>query len=430
MGCMTDTGRRIAALFPALLLSACQWQPAQNSSALLIIGTGLVVLGVVVALQLKLRRGWLDETLRRVKRAEKKSQREADLKVREVRQEMEQRVREIQQRTSEDLEKRIQEIQQQAKQDLGEQVRQERESARQSVVRAVQETRETARREVEQKVREAEDRLQQPAPSPAPADMVLDEELVPGTPEMAAPAEEELPAEIPVDLGLDLPDDATEREVDLSDPDAREEFERLVLEETERKAEEAERRQAHKQAVKRVKQQFQRRESARKATQEQAPGGFDEMPTAVHQETPDDLAPARQDALDTDVTEPVAAADAELPVVLLAEDSRTMRQIFKLVLAGEPCKLVSVPSGREAVDMAREIHPALVIADLSLDDHDGYYICKQLKADPALARVPVVLLHGASTPHDEDRAQAVGADGELEKPFHSQDLVDKIKDYL
>ena len=119
----------------------------------------------------------------------------------------------------------------------------------------------------------------------------------------------------------------------------------------------------------------------------------------------------------------------DLPEIILAEDSNTMRKIFTMVLAGEPCTLITVPSGREALEKARQIRPALMIADLSMDD-DGYYVCREMKADPALAEIPVLLLHSPLNPLDEDRAGAVGADGDIEKPFDSVDLLEKVRNYL
>ena len=116
-------------------------------------------------------------------------------------------------------------------------------------------------------------------------------------------------------------------------------------------------------------------------------------------------------------------------MIILAEDSNTMRKIFTMVLTGEPCELITVPSGREALEKAHKVLPALMIADLSMDD-DGYYVCREMKADPQLADIPVLLLHSQLNPLDEDRASAVGADGDIEKPFNSAGLLEKVRDYL
>jgi len=116
--------------------------------------------------------------------------------------------------------------------------------------------------------------------------------------------------------------------------------------------------------------------------------------------------------------------------ILLAEDSVTMRAIFNMVLAGENCDLTVVDSGKNAVTQAKEIIPDLVIADLSMDDFNGYEVCSALKSDSVLADIPVLLLHGASSIFDEAKAQNVGAAGDIVKPFLSQTLIGALKKHL
>ena len=112
--------------------------------------------------------------------------------------------------------------------------------------------------------------------------------------------------------------------------------------------------------------------------------------------------------------------------VLLVEDSATMRRAVQIVLAGEPYSLTTTPQGDEALSIAHEIVPDLVIADLSLADKDGYEICRELREDPILCGVPVLLLHGSSVQFDEARAEQVQATGAIAKPFASDELLEKV----
>jgi CheY-like chemotaxis protein len=121
-----------------------------------------------------------------------------------------------------------------------------------------------------------------------------------------------------------------------------------------------------------------------------------------------------------------AAQAGPLKRVLLIEDSSTMRQIFALALAGEPCALSTLSGGREALARARELRPDLIVADLSLDDVDGYEICREIRRDPELSRTPVLLLHGSSVKLDEARVREVQADQVLAKPFESDELLQTL----
>ena len=118
-------------------------------------------------------------------------------------------------------------------------------------------------------------------------------------------------------------------------------------------------------------------------------------------------------------------APGQQPKVLVIEDSATMRRVFEISLA-EDCIVTTIPAGAQAVATAQQMAPDVIIADCSLADLDGYQICAELRKDAALAQVPVLLCHGANAPFDAARAQQVGATDNLEKPFATQDLVDKV----
>lgn len=107
-----------------------------------------------------------------------------------------------------------------------------------------------------------------------------------------------------------------------------------------------------------------------------------------------------------------------------------MRQIFEMVLADENCAITAIARGNEALEHAREVQPHLIVADLTLDDQDGYQICDAVRRDAALGQVPVLLLYGPSVGYDEGRGRQVGASDALAKPFGSQELVDKVNALL
>jgi CheY-like chemotaxis protein len=121
------------------------------------------------------------------------------------------------------------------------------------------------------------------------------------------------------------------------------------------------------------------------------------------------------------------AGAAKSARVLLVEDSKTMRKIVDMILAGEPYDLTTLEKGSEALSRAKELRPDVIIADLSLDDKNGYEICRDVRADDDLGQTPVILLHGSSSPIDQSKADEVGASDNLSKPFPSNDLLDKLK---
>jgi CheY-like chemotaxis protein len=114
--------------------------------------------------------------------------------------------------------------------------------------------------------------------------------------------------------------------------------------------------------------------------------------------------------------------------ILLAEDSITMQKIVQMTFAAEDFVITAVSSGEEAIQQAREAKPDLLIADLSMEGKGGYDLCAAVKADPDLADLPVLLLHGNAAPLDPVKAKSSKADGDIAKPFETQALIDKAKE--
>lgn len=116
--------------------------------------------------------------------------------------------------------------------------------------------------------------------------------------------------------------------------------------------------------------------------------------------------------------------------LLLADDSVTIQKVVGISFANEDVVLLTVDNGDDAVTRAQEARPDLVLADIAMPGKDGYEVCEAIKADPALRHIPVLLLSGTFETFDEDRARAVGADGNITKPFEAQALVDRVNDLL
>lgn len=116
--------------------------------------------------------------------------------------------------------------------------------------------------------------------------------------------------------------------------------------------------------------------------------------------------------------------------ILVAEDSITLQKVFQMTFAAEDFDVTSVSKGEEVIFRAKELKPDLVIADISLEGKSGYDISADIKADPSLATIPVLLLHGTSTPLDSAKLKVVKADGDVVKPFETQVLIEQVKSVI
>ena len=91
--------------------------------------------------------------------------------------------------------------------------------------------------------------------------------------------------------------------------------------------------------------------------------------------------------------------------ILLADDDPTQRKLGQLALANAGLKVILAEDGEAAVRLAQQCEPDGILSDVLMPGMDGFAACKAIRADPTLARVPIVLM-SAHYVEDEDRALA------------------------
>ncbi len=118
-----------------------------------------------------------------------------------------------------------------------------------------------------------------------------------------------------------------------------------------------------------------------------------------------------------------------MPATLLAvDDSRTMRKVLEMTFGGEDVRVVLAESADAAFSLMGSENPSIVVADAKLPGKSGYELCQAIKQiNPS---VPVLLLSSKQHPYDAAKGSAVRVDGNLEKPFDSQALIDRVKALL
>jgi len=116
--------------------------------------------------------------------------------------------------------------------------------------------------------------------------------------------------------------------------------------------------------------------------------------------------------------------------ILLADDSITIQKVVELTFSDGNYQVVCVSNGAQALKKIPDLRPDIVLLDVIMPEKSGYEVCEQLKADPATASIPVLLLTGTFEPFDRRRAEAAGASGHLTKPFESQVLVSRVEELI
>jgi CheY-like chemotaxis protein len=111
--------------------------------------------------------------------------------------------------------------------------------------------------------------------------------------------------------------------------------------------------------------------------------------------------------------------------LLAVDDSKTIRKVLEITFAGEEFNTVLAASADEALSLVRSQSPTVALVDAGLGTVNGYDLCQQIKAQsPGTA---VIVLSSKQQPYDKGRGGAAGADDFMDKPFDTQQLIDKVK---
>jgi CheY-like chemotaxis protein len=104
--------------------------------------------------------------------------------------------------------------------------------------------------------------------------------------------------------------------------------------------------------------------------------------------------------------------------VLLVDDALDSREMYAFFLRSAGYAVHEAIDGGDAVAIATELRPDVIVMDLSLPSVDGFTAIRQLVAHPETAAIPIVVLSGHTFPDDERRAKEAGAAAFLAKPCH------------
>jgi CheY-like chemotaxis protein len=116
--------------------------------------------------------------------------------------------------------------------------------------------------------------------------------------------------------------------------------------------------------------------------------------------------------------------------ILVADDDPDILSIVAMSLEAQGYTVYKAMNGREAVDLARQHRPDLVLMDMMMPLVSGYEAVGELKRDDATRQIPVVGLSAKAMASDMERATDVGIDGYITKPFRIAQVLSVIDGYL
>ena len=115
-----------------------------------------------------------------------------------------------------------------------------------------------------------------------------------------------------------------------------------------------------------------------------------------------------------------------LPTLLLVDDSPAIHRLLAVKLKNEGIDFVAAYSGPEALEIAKDVDPALVLLDVNMPDMDGVEVLHKLKADTKTHDIPVIMLSGDDDSEAKVRCFELGAMDYVTKPFQVAELRARI----
>ena len=126
----------------------------------------------------------------------------------------------------------------------------------------------------------------------------------------------------------------------------------------------------------------------------------------------------------------VSPVPADAKTVLVVEDNELNMKLFNDLLDAHGYKTLQTRDGMEALDMAREHKPDLILMDIQLPEVSGLEVTKWLKADDDLQSIPVIAVTAFAMKGDEERILQGGCEGYISKPISVPHFLETIARYI
>jgi len=113
--------------------------------------------------------------------------------------------------------------------------------------------------------------------------------------------------------------------------------------------------------------------------------------------------------------------------ILIVDDEEHIRELLKYNLENNSYKCITAENGFDALKIAKDQRPRLVLLDLMLPEMDGYEVCKSIRKDNELSSTPIIILSAKDEEFDKIFGLELGADDYITKPFSVGEVLARVK---
>ena len=116
--------------------------------------------------------------------------------------------------------------------------------------------------------------------------------------------------------------------------------------------------------------------------------------------------------------------------ILLVEDNEVNMRLVKLTLKNQNYEFIEATNAEDAIDLAEQHRPDLIILDIQLPKMDGYEVARVLKTKDSIKNIPIIALTAHAMKGDEERVLSSGCDAYVSKPLDTNKFRGLVKSYL
>lgn len=116
--------------------------------------------------------------------------------------------------------------------------------------------------------------------------------------------------------------------------------------------------------------------------------------------------------------------------ILIIDDDPATTRLLEVLLRREGYNIQSENLSEKAIQTSKSFSPNLIILDLMMPGVDGMDVCRDMKGDPELENIPIIMFTAVNQPEVKDEAKNAGINEYITKPIHPNDLKDRIRRWL
>ncbi|MBW9265880.1 MAG: response regulator [Candidatus Thiodiazotropha sp. (ex. Lucinisca nassula)] len=116
--------------------------------------------------------------------------------------------------------------------------------------------------------------------------------------------------------------------------------------------------------------------------------------------------------------------------ILIVDDEPNIVLSVEYLMKREGYQVMTASDGQVAIEMIADTRPDLLILDVMMPRKNGFEVCREIRADPALSELPILMLSAKGREAEIKKGISLGADAYITKPFSTHDLVDKVNQLL